>query len=224
MKHKLIIPLIILLLTTFNALNAQTKKEFQKKKNVVSLDSVFFKKLTNRLEIGYNNPAQWGLSTNTTYFNGVKIGLTTDFQLSKNMSLLTGVLYNLAYSDKLQMNPSSINYLTYGHFINIPVQFFYNLPVSNNFKFFGFAGPALNIGLSQFQGTMSTVSTIKTTYTDLYKSNLNQLDLQISVGGGLQWNKYQLKAGYDYGLLNINRLSTGNIYQKGWYISLAVTL
>jgi hypothetical protein len=47
------------------------------------------------------------------------------------------------------------------------------------------------------------------------------LNLQIGVGGGVQWKKYQVKAGYDWGLNNLNKTSSGNIYQKGLYISFA---
>lgn len=232
MKRTLSISLIILLLSTGFALNAQSKKIVQKKKHTISLDSLIFKNLTNRLEVGYNNPSRYGSSASTTYFNGIKIGLTTELDLKNNMSLLTGVLFNLVYSDKLQKESNSeyVNYLSYGHFINIPVHFLYNLPVSKDLKFFTFAGPTLNIGLQQKLSTFSTYHPINSAYdipsayTDLYKSNLNRLDLQIGLGGGVQWKKYQLKVGYDWGLLNINRLTTGNLYQKDWYVSLSINL
>ena len=89
----------------------------------------------------------------------------------------------------------------------------------------GFAGPTVNVGLSQIKTTLSTVTSVTTNYKEQsYISNLSQLDLQLGLGLGVQWKQYQLKGGYDYGLLNINRLTTGNLYQKGWYVSLSVTL
>jgi hypothetical protein len=226
MKRIFSISVIILVLSGICSLNAQTKKVVHKKKPVISLDSLHLKNITYRLEIGYNNPAQYGKNFSTTYFNGIKVGLTAEYPLKNNLSLLTGALYNLVYSDKLQKYPNitSVDYLTYGHFINVPVQIAYYYPFSNNLKVFGYAGPTLNIGLSQIQGTISTVSSIPTAYTNLYNSNLNRLDLQVGIGAGIQWKKYQLKGGYDYGLLNINRLTTGNLYQKGWYVSLSITL
>jgi hypothetical protein len=226
MKRILSISLIILSLSVSYGLNAQTSKAVKKTKTPISLDSLILKKLTNRLEIGYNNPARYGVGVSTTYFNGVKIGLTTELPLKNNFSLLTGVLYNLVYADKLQKYPNStqVNYLSYGHFLNVPVMATYNFPVTKDLKFIGFAGPTLNIGLSQAINKISTVSSISTAYTDLYKSSvLNRLDLQVGVGAGVQFKKYQLKAGYDYGLLNVNKLS-GNLYQKGWYVSLSINL
>jgi hypothetical protein len=226
MKRILSISLIIFALSTSYALNAQTKKVVTKTKTPIPLDSLIIKKLTNRLEIGYNNPARYGSGVSSTYFNGLKVGLTTELQMKNNFSLLAGVLYNLVYSDKLQKYPNStsVNSLSYGHFLSVPVMATYNFPVTKDLKFIGFAGPTLNLGLFQARNSISTVSTISTAYTDLYKSSvLNRLDLQVGVGAGVQFRKYQLKAGYDYGLLNVNKLS-GNLYQKGWYVSLSINL
>jgi len=227
MKRIFNISLIILLLSTVFSLNAQTKKAEQKKKTQISLDSLIFQKLTNRFEVGYNNPAQYGANFSTSYFNGFKAGLTTEYPIQNNLSLLTGVLYNFVYSDKLQVygNSTYVFKSVSGHFINIPVQIAYSLPVSNDLKFIGYAGPTVNFGISQVMSTLSTVASLTTKYSEQqYVSNLNQLDLQIGLGLGVQWKKYQVKAGYDYGLLNINRLTTGNLNQKGWYVSLSVTL
>ncbi|MEI6754563.1 MAG: outer membrane beta-barrel protein [Paludibacter sp.] len=227
MKRILSISLIILILSTAFSLNAQSKKVIQKKKAQISLDSLVFKRLTNRFEVGYNNPSQYGTNFSTTYFNGIKVGLTTECPIINNLSLLSGVLYNFVYSDKLQVYPGSTYtfYSTSGHFINIPLHIVYNYPVSNELKFSGFAGPTLNIGISQKKSTFSTVAGISTLFNSLsYTSDLNRLDLQLGFGLGVQWKRYQVKGGYDFGLLNINRLTTGNMYQKGWYVSLSVTL
>lgn len=226
MKRIFSISLIILLSSTSFAVSLQATKVEKKAKTSFSLDSLIFKKLTNRIEVGYNNTSRYGSGVSTTYFNGVKVGLTTEFKMKNNISLLTGILYNIVYSDKLQGYPNStqVNYLAYGHFLNVPLMAAYNLPINRNLKIFAFAGPTLNYGLSQISNSVSTVSTIPSAYTDLYKSSvLNRLDLQVGIGGGIQFKKYQLKGGYDYGLLNVNK-SAGNLYQKGWYVSLSVNL
>lgn len=227
MKRIFNITLIIMLLSTAFSLNAQTKKAVQKKKSPVSLDSLVFQKLTNRFEVGYNNPAQYGANFSTSYFNGFKAGLTTEYPIINNLSLLSGVLYNFVYSDKLQVygNSTYVFKTVSGHFINIPVQIVYGIPASKDLKFSAFAGPTLNIGVSQIKSTLSTVAGTTTKFNEQeYTSNLNRLDLQIGLGMSVQWKKYQLKGGYDYGLVNINRLSTGSLYQKGWFVSLSVTL
>lgn len=187
---------------------------------------------TYRLEISYNNPKRYfgseldasnfkGLSTT---FNGIKLGGTAEFKLKNNFSLLTGVLYNYVYSNNLQGYPNStdVSYVSHGHSLDIPARAVYTLPLSKSLKVFTFAGPNFNIGLSQTMKTTSTVSYIPSVNSDLYKDDiLNRVNLQIGLGGGIQWKKYQIKATYDFGLNNLNRNGSGDLHQKGWYFSVA---
>jgi len=191
---------------------------------------------TYRLEIGYNNPKRYGSGVSSpTYFNGIKFGGSAEFKLKNNFSLLTGALYNFVYSDKIQGYPGSLEakYHTTGHSLDIPVRLMYTLPMSKTIKVFGFAGPNLNIGLFQNMKISSTLAYPSTSSLyvpsrsiDLYGGSdadyqLNRLNLQIGVGGGVQWKKYQVKAGYDWGVNNLNKTNSGNIYQKGLYVSFA---
>jgi hypothetical protein len=183
------------------------------------------------IEGGYVNPGRHGSSVSATYFNGGRLGVTANFDLKNNVSFLTGALYSFVYSDKLQNYPNSasVNYKTTGHFIDIPLRVLYTIPLFKNVKVFGFAGPNINIGLSQIQKTTSTLTDALNTFnkivpgtSDLYKNSiLNRLNIQLGVGGGVQWKKYQLKSGYDFGINNLNKLNTCNLYQNGWYVSFA---
>jgi len=57
----------------------------------------------------------------------------------------------------------------------------------------------------------------------LYKDALlSRLNFQLGIGAGVQWKKYQLKAGYDFGINNLNRLSTGNMHQDGLSVTLGI--
>lgn len=186
---------------------------------------------TYRLEVGYNNPVRFGANVSPTKFDGIRIGGTAEFGLKKNFSLLTGVLYNFVYSNKLQGYPNSdsVVYKTLGHFVDIPLRVTYTYPITKNMKIFAFGGPNFNIGLFQNQQTTSTLTDalnqlngVKPGKSELYsESIINRLNLQIGLGGGIQWKKYQLKAGYDFGLNKLNRTGTGTVNQSGWYISLA---
>jgi hypothetical protein len=194
---------------------------------------------TYRLEIGYNNPKRYfssdvsspNIKGMSTHFNGVKLGGTAEFKLKNNFSLLTGALYNFVYSDNLQGYPNStdVSYVTHGHSLDIPARAVYTLPLSKSLKVFSFAGPNFNIGLSQTMKVTSTLTYpptspfyIKSETVDLYKDDiLNRVNLQIGLGGGIQWKKYQIKATYDFGLNNLNRTGSGNLHQKGWYFSVA---
>lgn len=189
---------------------------------------------TYRLEAGFVSPKQYGDGFSTTYFNGIRLGATAEFNLKHNFSLLTGALYSVVYSNKVQNYSASdsVIYKTFGHFLDVPLRLTYTLPIAKNLKVFAFAGPNLNIGLAQPQKIQADLSDAWSAYTgiqsvnygdnDLYKNALiSRINFQMGVGGGVQWKNYQLKGGYDFGINSINKIDTSKIlHQSGWYVSL----
>jgi hypothetical protein len=186
---------------------------------------------TYRIEAGYSNPKLFGNNVSNVYFNNTRLGGTAEFKLKNNFSLLTGALYNFVYSNKLQKFPNSgtVNYDYKGHSIDIPAQAVYTYPFAKNLKAFAYAGPNLNVGLFLNRKVYSTLSDalnskyeISPSVDDLYKSSvLNRLNLQVGVGGGIQWKKYQIKAGYDWGINNLNGTNTGSLHERAWHVSLS---
>jgi hypothetical protein len=191
---------------------------------------------TYRLEVGFVSPKQSGAELSTNYFNGGRLGVTAEFGLKHNFSLLTGALYSLVYSNKVQYYSStdSVTYKTFGHSIDIPLRLTYTLPLSKNLKIFGFAGPNINVGIAQPRKTTAVLSSslrevidefgnVPTNGTeDLYKSAMiSRINFQMGAGGGVQWKNYQLKGGYDFGINSINKVDTSKLFrQGGWYVSL----
>jgi len=54
----------------------------------------------------------------------------------------------------------------------------------------------------------------------LYNDNvLRRLNIQLGAGGGIQWRKYRLKSGYDFGLLDLYKSKTASLHQSGWFVS-----
>lgn len=188
---------------------------------------------TYRLEVSYNNPVRTGTGISSTYFNGIQLGGTAEYNLKNNFSLLTGALYNFVYSDKIQkgVNSQNVTYTTQGHFLDIPIRLVYTYPLNKNLKVFGFGGPNLNIGLAQNLKIASTQTYspsssfyVKPRSINVYGGSdqdyqLNRLNLQIGLGGGVQWKRYSLKSGYNFGLNNLNKLDTGSMHQGGWYLT-----
>lgn len=194
---------------------------------------------TYRIEAGFVSPKQSGSSFSTNYFNGVRLGATAEFDLKNNFSLLTGALYSVVYSTKVQYygleSVDSVSYKTFGHSIDIPLHLTYTLPITKDLKVFAFAGPNLNIGLAQPRNIVATFSKstieryeekgiiVPTTGTeDLYKSAMiSRINFQMGAGGGVQWKNYQLKGGYDFGINSINKIDSSKLlHQSGWYVSL----
>lgn len=189
---------------------------------------------TYRLEAGFVSPKQHGDGFSTTYFNGIRLGATAEFNLKHNFSLLTGALYSVVYSNKVQNYSASdsVIYKTFGHFLDVPLRLTYTLPITKNLKVFAFAGPNLNIGLAQPQKIQADLSDAWSAYTgiksvnygdnDLYKNAMiSRINFQMGAGGGVQWKNYQLKGGYDFGINSINKVDTSKLLrQGGWYVSL----
>ena len=191
---------------------------------------------TYRLEVGFVSPKQSGAELSTNYFNGGRLGVTAEFGLKHNFSLLTGALYSLVYSNKVQYYSStdSVTYKTFGHSIDIPLRLTYTLPLSKNLKIFGFAGPNINVGIAQPRKTTAVLSSslvqvidefgnVPTNGSeDLYKNAMiSRINFQMGAGGGVQWKNYQLKGGYDFGINSINKVDTSKLFrQGGWYVSL----
>lgn len=191
---------------------------------------------TYRLEVGFVSPKQSGAELSTNYFNGGRLGVTAEFGLKHNFSLLTGALYSLVYSNKVQYYSStdSVTYKTFGHSVDIPLRLTYTLPLSKNLKIFGFAGPNINVGIAQPRKTTAVLSSslvqvidefgnVPTNGSeDLYKNAMiSRINFQMGAGGGVQWKNYQLKGGYDFGINSINKVDTSKLFrQGGWYVSL----
>jgi len=157
------------------------------------------------LQAGYVSSTQ----NNDDPVSGFQVGPVAEYPLAGPVTLQYGVLYS--YQSRSYDAVIGTNTYT-GQFIDFPVKLKLNFPVDENLKIFALAGPDLNFGLSQKLKNETTVlgQTIVTT-SDYYKSDessntkgRSRFDLQLGIGGGIQYNNLQLKAVYDWGMLDTN--------------------
>lgn len=183
------------------------------------------------LEGGYFNPKRVGPTTSETYFDAIRVGATVEYDLKYNIGIQSGLLYNIGYSNKMQryaVSGDSVVYNTWSHALEIPVRIVYNLPLFKDFKIFGFAGPNVQIGLIQNQkidiglsDELVNMTGLQSGKYDLYGDKIiNRINLQLGAGGGVQWRKYSVKAGYDWGLNNLDRTKADKVKQGNWYVTL----
>ena len=180
------------------------------------------------LEAGYFNPKQYKTTAGENYFDAARVGASVFLPWKYNFSLQTGLLYNIGLSTKKQLFPHdySVNYTTWSHGLEIPLRAQYTLPLGKQWSLFGFAGPNIQIGIiqnTQIDANLSAILTqmsgIETGKINMYQDNLHRINFQLGAGGGIQWKKYILKGGYDWGMNNLNKLSDARIYQKNWFAS-----
>jgi Outer membrane protein beta-barrel domain len=179
------------------------------------------------IETSYSNPVRFGTGVSSTFLHQNKVGVSVNYSFATNFSLLSGVYYSLAYGEKWQGYPNDdyVSTNTFAQYADVPLKLMFSLPVSNTFKFFAFAGPSLNFGIYQKQFTLSTLGTQSSSISDVYASNLlSRWNVQLGAGGGIQWKKFIVKGGYDFGLTNLDLTKTYVINQSGWYATLGYEL
>lgn len=202
-----------------------------------------------RIEAGYQQPYQRteNLSYPNTYLHGARVGATFTFLLPAHFSLQTGVLYSLAYGHndqhwRSQSAPTTqeeyIRHRLLEHNLTIPVRAFYTVPLWKKLNLFFYGGPQLHIGLAETDYMQTHLSEptkqwldeqgIPTSQYDRFgNGELCRANIQMGVGGGLEWDMYRLQAGYDFGLNNLvktKRIENQQMWEWGWYVSFSYRL
>lgn len=208
-----------------------------------------------RIEAGYVQLNHRTQDTSALYLHGLRVGATVDFVLPHNFSIQTGALATLAYGINKQHWPSistnpngsmdyenaQVNSLQHNILqlqLTIPVRAYYNITLWRELRMFFFAGPQLQIGLTSYdwiKNNMAATTTqwaesqgILTTNHDKYtEKELYRTNIQFGIGGGLEWNRYRLQAGYDFGLNNLIRTSVipnQRLNEWGWMVAFGYRL
>ena len=196
-----------------------------------------------RIEAGFVQHQQrtLNLSSPDFYLHGVRLGATFTFLLPKNFSLQTGLLYTLVYGRQQQhwrsitaanTQEEYIQHRVLEHNFTIPVRAFYTVPVWKQLNLFFYAGPQLHIGLAENDYMQLHLSEdaknwldaqgIHTSAYDRFDDELIRANIQLGVGAGLEWDRYRLQGGYDFGLNNQikhPKVAGQHMWEWGWYAS-----
>ncbi len=196
-----------------------------------------------RIEAGYAQHQQrtHEMTYPDMYLHGARVGATFSFNLPLHFAMQTGLLYTILYGrneqhwrsiDAPSVQEEYIRHRVVEHNLTIPVRVYYTIPIWKKLNFFLFGGPQLHIGLAEndymqlhlSEGTTSWLSGqgIPTAPYDRMASEILRANIQIGVGGGLEWDRYRLQSGYDFGLNNLVRTKVvDNQYMTewGWFVS-----
>lgn len=200
-----------------------------------------------RLEAGY---VQWDermLDTTTVYQHGMRLGATVDLNLPYNFSVQTGALATLTYGVNDQhwrsMSAEHAQKEVLNHHIvqlqlTIPARVYYKVTLWKELRMFFFAGPQLQLGLTNYDiidnQTSAEVTAwleqnnIPTTNHDRYVAKeIYRTNIQFGLGGGIEWDRYRLQSGYDFGLNNLMRtpvVAKQKMHQWGWMVTFSYKL
>lgn len=191
-----------------------------------------------RIEAGYAQDLQHvrDLSFPSPHLYGARIGASFTFVLPMNFGLQTGLHYALLAGKYDQhwrsmtvpnTQTEIISHRLLAHNLIIPVRVYYTVPVWKDLNLFFFTGPQLQIGLSQRDNIETTLSPevkswleargIPTAPYDRMTDELVRANIQWGLGGGIEWDRYRLQGGYDFGLNNlVKHKQTANQHMAQW--------
>lgn len=142
------------------------------------------------------------------YSNTLFLGLSWAPEFGYGFGLQTGIYYELTME---KYNAQDVyTYFANEHALSIPLRFQYRIEVAKDFSLFLYTGPSFDFGLAfnireeEIPYPGSLIEPRVTKYNNVYKENgLHRVNVMWGVGGGLRWKGLQLRAGGDWGLINM---------------------
>ena len=185
---------------------------------------------------------------NPTTYNGMKVGVVYDVTLIKGLGVSMGLNYTMGgNATEWKSKSSSIKYpqeRSHGwyHQLEIPVDWQYKFQIAKDTWLMLYTGPTLQCGLSlQKKNYVNDGKTVemnaKNPTDNLYDADdtgvfaLKRLNVTWGVGAGFQYERYFLRGGYDFGIINpykVDSFTGQDIYTRGrfdqWQLKLGMYL
>ena len=181
-----------------------------------------------------------------TVLNGFKVGVVYDATIVKGFGYTLGLNYTFGANTSEWKKVGILDYprtqkQEIYHQLEIPVDWQYKFEIANKTYLMLYTGPTLQVGLSYKQNTRTqmtssgeTASVDKDVYTMDGVFALKRLNVTWGVGAGLQYERYFLRGGYDFGLINPYKEATFHVsddynpYTRGrfdqWQIKIGMYL
>lgn len=205
------------------------------------------------VQIGYANPiTRLNVADNKntlfpTSYHGMKIGFVYDATLWKGLGVSMGLNYTFGanvtdwtqkVSTQQGLYPQVRSRGQY-HQLEIPVDWQYKFEIAQNTWIILYTGPTLQCGLAlndkwyiRLNKDSESISEEENLYSeqDMADYALKRLNVTWGIGAGFQYEKYFLRGGYDFGIINPYKAQSFNngIYTRGrfdqWQIKLGMYL
>lgn len=202
-----------------------------------------------RLEVGYNqvNQRMMNDTNSLSYLHGARLGVVFDLHLPLHFAIETGILYNINYGRydqhwrSMDQQSVQIEYLRHNvvqHNLTIPIRATYTVPVWKKLNLLFYGGPQLQLTIAETDYMQQHLSAktlewlqkqgVRTErYDKVWTGEYLPVNIQMGVGGGIEWDRYRLQSGYDFGLNNrlLKPVMAGQkIWDWSWYVSFSYKL
>ena len=160
------------------------------------------------------------LSPNGNY-NGFFAGVFNTFDLKSGLNLTAGVQGRMNMKSK---KDSYVNETVKDRqlLVEVPITLSYGLGFGKNVKVSPFVGPVVSFALSGKTTTEGLVNQSFDWYGD--NSNFNRLNLSAMGGVNVKYVRLNLFAGYQMGLLDLNKSDNGTLKTSGYFVGLGYDL
>ena len=181
-----------------------------------------------------------------TVLNGFKVGVVYDETIVKGFGYTLGLNYTFGANTSEWKKIGILDYprtqkQELYHQLEIPVDWQYKFEIANKTYLMLYTGPTLQLGLSFKQNTRTQILPNGNTASqevNRYEMDnmfaLQRLNVTWGVGAGFQYDRYFLRGGYDFGIINPYKERHFNVsedyrpYTRGrfdqWQIKLGVYL
>jgi len=142
-----------------------------------------------------------------------RVGLTTDIALSNNLFIFTGLDFQTKGVKYASKSGSDVKYNPI--YVQLPVSFAYKFDVGHTTKLLVNAGAYAAYGIA---GKIKNDPN-KDKESIFSKNGFKRLDYGLLGGVGVEFGKFAVNAGYEYGLPNINHATGPKISNRNPYLT-----
>ena len=191
-----------------------------------------------------------GKTLTPSAYNGFKVGVVYDATIIKGFGVTMGLNYTFGANStpwvkKVSSQPTDYPQVSSNglyHQLEIPVDWQYKLEIAKRTWLMLYTGPTLQCGLSftkknYINNGKDAQQDVANPTDDIYSeedmkdNTLKRLNVTWGIGAGFQYERYFLRGGYDFGLINPYKSQSfagKDIYTRGrfdqWQIKLGIYL
>lgn len=150
-----------------------------------------------------------------TQYNGLKVGLVYDGTIIKGFGLSMGLNYTFGANTSDWSSVGKLPYpktrsKSFYHQLEIPIDWQYKFEIAQNTWVILYTGPTLQCGLDFSRrnftdnGKEVTSTGEKNVFSvdDMKDYALKRINVTWGVGAGFQYDRYFIRGGYDFGIIN----------------------
>ena len=160
---------------------------------------------------GYLNSTKTIKGAESENSNGAYAGFTYNIPVAGGLAFAPGIYYSLLAGKQTLLDAGTVASAkdTFTeHAVNVPLLLNWGMDLARDSRFFVFAGPTVQYGLSSKVKTdvssfLGDGSSTYDNYNNRY-NNLNRFNVYAGGGIGMQAGAFLVTVGYDYGLMNLS--------------------